>query len=183
MPLKELVPEKLWEYENFLTEDEVSLLVSTVTNAPEEDWFKAEMDPNDINDAGKNLCLDEDKDVGPVISEIAERVNSLFSDFDYMVDLGCIVRGSEKYPVTGMHRDNEADGIDTEHMYGVLLYLNSDFDGGEICYPELDVVYKPKPGVLLIHHASNLHGVNPVNSGVRYSMIAFAVGLNSKINF
>jgi len=181
MGLKVLVRDRLWEYENFLTNDEVSVLMEIVTNATEENWFREEMDPNDLHQAGKALCLDDHEVVGPMVRGIADRVNSLFLDVDYMVELGCVVRGSKKYRPTDYHRDNESEGIDTEHMYGILVYLNSDFDGGEICYPELDVVYKPKPGALIAHYAGNLHGVNPVTEGTRYSMTSFAVGLNSKI--
>jgi hypothetical protein len=53
--------------------------------------------------------------------------------------------------------------------YGMILYFNDDYDGGEICYPEYDFCYKPSAGDLVIHKASNIHAVKKVNSGYRYT--------------
>ena len=85
-----------------------------------------------------------------------------------------------------MHRDNEDGQYEEQNRnatvkYGVLMYLNEDFDGGEICYPELGIEYKPKPGVLLIHDAGNMHGVNSISNGTRYSMTSFVYGLEAEV--
>lgn len=179
MPLIEVVEGKLWEYENFLSEQEVSSLLSRAVGAQESDWFEEDLDEHDMHHAGKTLQIGS---IEPeLVKKIDDRVAALFSGVKYMVPIGSIVRGSDRYPPTGFHRDNQDQETDSEHMYGVLMYLNDDFDGGEICYPEIEVEYKPKPGVLLIHYAGNLHGVNPVSNGTRYSMTSFAVGLDSKV--
>jgi predicted nucleic acid-binding Zn finger protein len=60
------------------------------------------------------------------------------------------------------------------NLYGTVLYFN-EFDGGELFYPDQCIVYKPKPGNLLIHSAEEFctHGVARVNSGHRYSYSNF----------
>jgi len=63
----------------------------------------------------------------------------------------------------------------TKH-YTTMLYLNEDFEGGEIYFPQYgDFDIKPKPGMLVIfsgdfHH---LHGVREIKKGVRYTNTAF----------
>ena len=59
--------------------------------------------------------------------------------------------------------------------YGVVTYL-SDFEGGEIIYPNLGITYKPEAGDVVIHSAFTPyeHGTLPVTSGVRYAFSCFA---------
>jgi predicted 2-oxoglutarate/Fe(II)-dependent dioxygenase YbiX len=59
--------------------------------------------------------------------------------------------------------------------YTGLAYLNDDFTGGELVFPDLDVVIAPKPG-LLVGFPSNhkfVHAVPKVLSGKRYSLLAW----------
>ncbi len=56
-----------------------------------------------------------------------------------------------------------------------LLYLSEDFDGGEIFYPEYDLLYKPAAGDLLVHNSQIVHSVNPISNGERWNhMNAFS---------
>lgn len=59
--------------------------------------------------------------------------------------------------------------------YGVVAYL-SEFTGGEIIYPNLNLTYKPEAGDVVIHSAFSPyeHGTLPVLSGVRYAYSCFA---------
>jgi len=54
-----------------------------------------------------------------------------------------------------------------------VLFLNDDFEGGEFVFPELRVRIRPEPGLLVAFPSSQfyLHGVEPVISGTRYSMV------------
>jgi hypothetical protein len=51
--------------------------------------------------------------------------------------------------------------------YGMVIYLNDDFEGGELYYPEYDILYKPQAGALVIHDAEAIHGVRATLSGER----------------
>jgi hypothetical protein len=56
-----------------------------------------------------------------------------------------------------------------------VAYLNDEFEGGEIFFPEFDFVHKPKTGDLIIFPAfsknySYNHGVNKVTAGKRYTV-------------
>lgn len=53
-----------------------------------------------------------------------------------------------------------------------LVYLNDDYDGGELYFPELNFSVKPKSG-MLITFPGNLHyvhGVSKITKGVRYTL-------------
>ena len=54
-----------------------------------------------------------------------------------------------------------------------VLFLNDDFEGGEFVFPDLRVRIRPEPGLLVAFPSSQfyLHGVEPVISGTRYSMV------------
>jgi hypothetical protein len=185
MPLKELVKDRLWEYENFLTDDEVDALLNIARATDEPGWRVDNLNPHDGHYAGKSLHVAGIEGVTPKIEAINRRIEALFTGTKRMVPTGTIVRNSETLHPVGLHRDNEdenmIDNRNAECRFGILVYLNSDFDGGEICYPEYGIEYKPKRGVLLIHHAGNLHGVHPVSNGTRYSMTSFAWGSEAKL--
>ena len=57
----------------------------------------------------------------------------------------------------------------------IVYFLNDDFAGGELVFPELKLVVKPEPGTLVCfpsdHHY--IHGVNPVTSGHRYTIVTW----------
>jgi predicted 2-oxoglutarate/Fe(II)-dependent dioxygenase YbiX len=54
------------------------------------------------------------------------------------------------------------------------LYLNDDFDGGELFFPNLDITIKPKARQLVIFPGGHeyVHGVKTVNSGFRYVLFS-----------
>lgn len=67
--------------------------------------------------------------------------------------------------------------------YGVVLYL-SKFTGGEIYYPDQDIVFTPEPGDLILHSTDKncKHGVKQVIDGVRYSIAPYIVKYINEID-
>lgn len=56
-----------------------------------------------------------------------------------------------------------------------LFYYNNDFEGGELYYPEFDLVIEPKPGLAVAHPGdiNYLHGVKRIISGNRFTTPSF----------
>jgi hypothetical protein len=56
-----------------------------------------------------------------------------------------------------------------------LFYYNDNFKGGELYYPDHDLVIAPEPGLAVAHpgDVNYLHGVKPVISGERYTTPSF----------
>jgi predicted 2-oxoglutarate/Fe(II)-dependent dioxygenase YbiX len=57
----------------------------------------------------------------------------------------------------------------------VVYFLNDDFVGGELVFPELDLIIKPEAGTLVCFPSDHnyIHGVNPVTQGHRYSPVTW----------
>lgn len=57
----------------------------------------------------------------------------------------------------------------------VVYFLNDDFKGGELVFPDLDLAIAPEAGMLVCfpsdHHF--IHGVKPVLSGHRYTLVTW----------
>lgn len=52
-----------------------------------------------------------------------------------------------------------------------LIYINDDFEGGELYFPNLDYRYKSRAGDLVLFPVDDIHthGVSIISSGIRYS--------------
>jgi len=59
--------------------------------------------------------------------------------------------------------------------YGCMLYLNNNFSGGEIYFPDHDIEIKPRPGLLAFFPGTTeyMHGVREVTEGTRYTIGSF----------
>jgi hypothetical protein len=62
----------------------------------------------------------------------------------------------------------------TKH-YSSLIYLNEDYAGGELYFPEHNFSIKPEVGTLICFKGdeNTLHGVKKVESGTRYTISLF----------
>jgi predicted 2-oxoglutarate/Fe(II)-dependent dioxygenase YbiX len=58
----------------------------------------------------------------------------------------------------------------------LLLYLNNDFEGGEVYFPNCDFGVKPSPGLLIAFPSDwrYVHMARPVTSGVRYAIVSWS---------
>lgn len=56
--------------------------------------------------------------------------------------------------------------------YSSVLYLNDDYDGGELFFPEFNLTIKPKLGDLVTFPTNSMyiHGVKEVKYGTRYTI-------------
>jgi len=58
----------------------------------------------------------------------------------------------------------------------ILLYLNQDFEGGELSFRQFNYLYKPRVGDLLFFpsHGQFAHQALPVKLGIRYVIVSWA---------
>jgi hypothetical protein len=74
----------------------------------------------------------------------------------------------------GAHRDNE---LDDTVLFGVVIYLNDNYEGGEIYYQDLNLTIKPKARSMIIHPAGIKHEVlNVKGNHTRYTFSIFVRG-------
>lgn len=76
-----------------------------------------------------------------------------------------------KYEKSGYLPAHQDQGISTR-VLSVLLYLNDDYDGGEITFRQSNITIKPEAGGLIFFPSNFLyvHEVAPVTNGTRYSL-------------
>lgn len=58
-------------------------------------------------------------------------------------------------------------------LYSTIFYLNDDYEGGEICFPNQGITYKPKAGETVLFPCGGQeypHSVNEITSGKRYTI-------------
>jgi len=60
--------------------------------------------------------------------------------------------------------------------YSSILYLNSDFSGGTLAFPKLNLRIKPQAGMLITFPSDNrfLHTAEPTLTGTRYALVTWA---------
>lgn len=125
-------------------------------------------------------------DPGNIIKPIGNNINTtikkdienLFSDFTKVVGIGHIRRLRDNEFMT-LHKDGGSADNPQPIVFGIAIYLNDDFTGGELSYPDLNLIVKPKPRSLVVHRADYPHEVLPVTSGSRYSITTFILGNES----
>lgn len=71
------------------------------------------------------------------------------------------------------HRDNTTKGT-AHRRFAVSINLNSEFEGGEIYFPEYGQrTFKPAAGCAVVFSCSLLHAVTQVTHGKRYAFLPF----------
>lgn len=78
------------------------------------------------------------------------------------------------------HPHADGEEIGKPHIYhwrnfGCVYYLNDNYEGGEIYFPNQNIEIKPKPNTLVFFPGTLefLHGVRPVTNGTRYTLTSF----------
>ena len=70
----------------------------------------------------------------------------------------------------GVHSDH---GFSYNCTVSSVLYLNDDYEGGELWFPYMDVTFKPQKGDLVIFPSTFIyaHSSKPITSGVKYAAV------------
>jgi hypothetical protein len=165
----------VYEIENFLNQDELRDILEIIESAPPTNWF----DTNHISNTqdfwyGKSLFLVDHKDMYRKL--ILNKVNYIFSSYFYC-ETDLKISRFKKDDQIKAHRDKDTTPQGYYLGYGLVIYYNDDYVGGEIEYPELNITIKPKAGSVLLHGGEVLHGSLPVLSdSVRYFSTVFMRG-------
>jgi hypothetical protein len=166
----------IFTVEDLITEYEANKLLHLAKNAriwSQSPYKNVYSDPMKIKQ--QNL------DCYNLLEEIRERWKEHVSKF-YNVEITTYQNPICSWPVGNSqkpHADKEwEDGSPGEQNYydiGSVIYLNDDYEGGEIYWPQHDIKIKPKarsatafPGDLFF-----LHGVNTIQKIERYSIPIF----------
>ena len=169
-----------------------------------EHWDNRRIEINTLYEEGMDKHLDLFKKVVPIQSRMKEEVLDFFNpDFNLFSELWEIVKWEYpnlQYPhIDFIDPDFDESLVDintvpedcryffdpqniaeykrlfTNKIYTSMLYLNDDFEGGELFFPQHDFTIKPEAGMLLVFSGSieNMHGIKQIQSGTRYTHTTF----------
>jgi Rps23 Pro-64 3,4-dihydroxylase Tpa1-like proline 4-hydroxylase len=101
-----------------------------------------------------------------VLLNLVEKYSDKFIDGRDLYLSEYLVALYEKNAFMKVHRDVESD----RETVSTVLYLNDEYTGGELSFPEVDggYTYTPEKYELVYFPTPYQHGVNPVKSGKRY---------------
>lgn len=71
-------------------------------------------------------------------------------------------------------------GVDRD--YSCITYLNSDFTGGALSFPYLNLKLNPRAGLVVVFPSDHrfLHSAEETSSGERYAMVTWAASVGSE---
>jgi hypothetical protein len=160
---------------NIINEEEIQIMLNSVrlTSTEKKEYFA---EPESDDGVRKTKKGDGIHFLVPIYTILKKL--GIPHDFKYMKMVQML-----HYP-TGAFQHTHADNCIIEPRTGkvikvknwthsAVVYLNDDFEGGEIVYPKKDFTFKPVAGSCVIHPAGSehLHRVNPVTKGDRYCIV------------
>lgn len=169
-------------YKDFISKEEAKSIHEACMSYPPHVWSTT-VNPIEWYNGKTTIFVDEAKPLFEKIKFIVEDTHTPTPTFSF----------TRMFPGDDMHVHTDTCGEDEATAnddfgtcaiteYGVVLYLNDCFNGGEIYYPDLNLEYKPVAGDLVIHHAMIEHGVKKIIEGVRYTYTTFLVKNELKDN-
>jgi hypothetical protein len=171
---------------NFITQEEADIVMKCATEDPGlwdgsndgsglKEWYgnQLRITPDNLKDKYLyfvnffNMIQDRSKEI------FSKEYNK--TDFTYLpinsisrrIGAGLGVHTDEISPDHPQYNPNEK--IIT---HGFVVYINDDYEGGEIYYPQKNISIKPKALSLVMHPGNKEyeHGVSEVFKSVRYSL-------------
>jgi len=91
--------------------------------------------------------------------------------------------GMEQPPHADDMTNTDIQGFQ-HRVFGSIIYLNDNYDGGHTYYPNYNFEITPKSGSLAIHPGDpeHLHGVTKITNGTRYTVASFWTTRKDKAN-
>ena len=71
------------------------------------------------------------------------------------------------------HNSDDPDQREKVHVYSSVHYLNDDYQGGELVFPDLDLTINPEKNMLLLFGCHHKHRGNPSTGGIKISSTKF----------
>lgn len=78
-----------------------------------------------------------------------------------------------KYTAGSFMLPHDDGGVGVVPSFTALLWFNEDFEGGELEFPDLNLILKPEAGSVLVFPSILQHGVKTLISGERFVTSAY----------
>jgi hypothetical protein len=186
---KKRINEDLVVYENFLTAEESAKIILALEKQASNE--KISWTPISFYESYSSV-LPQDND--PELEEVG-LTPTVFSDIkngiikavasvhntpeEKISQIGYHTQKWEPGAFARIHSDNTDEkgntGAFERSRYAAFLYLNDDFEGGLLKFPDRDIEIAPKTGLLAAFDGgfNNMHEVTLITKGIRYTLGSF----------
>lgn len=178
MPFKDNVNikalgDEIYLYENFLTKEECNSIYKDLRSFNEDAWHVRDKYPIPAFSPKMNVTKLIVERLMTITDEYSINHNEVFNRLsvgDSWGEHADNAEFSEIIEKSKLLKDEDKFKLVDNTVYGLVVYINDDYEGGEIYYTHQGISHKPKAGDLVIHSSEEKcrHGVKPVTSGVRY---------------
>jgi hypothetical protein len=191
----EEVTDELIRVKNFITQDELDTITSAIENTTQKDWEThylssvvnfcmlkfGRKDIDNLIAEGKFEITQgwSDKTLGiehiDVCRSIHSRLSSMILECDKSLTLGGLSTVQRLPPGTEL-KSHVDQNTDPSIRYAAILYINDDYNSGEIFFKNREIALKPNSRDLLFFPGNSEyeHGVKTVSDGpVRYVVVGF----------
>lgn len=174
---------------DIIDQEEADFLLDIAKNASEEEWdaYRKSLGEDEalVNAAygdwkKQMLWLELNPNLFEKAKDLVESINKrciyLINDHyqtNYTLDN---LYNIYKFRDGDFMKEHHDSGLSQDIKLGIVIYLNDDFDGGELYYPKAGLEIKPIARSLVVHPAGMIyrHGVKEVKNGERFSLAGFA---------
>ena len=166
--LEEVIP-GIYIISDFISQDQVKEVMDFLKANKDNKFIVDEKSPNSKEIANRLVDI-KDADLSIANIDFSPLFDDLYSPLPIMNIM--------KYEIGDLfhpHHDS-SEYCPIESDWGLVLYINDDYEGGELYYPEKNITYVPQSGDLVIHGATKefTHGTTPIISGTKYVATSFA---------
>jgi hypothetical protein len=189
------ITDELLSIENFLTDKELEFIWGRINSATQEDWeveYTSNLkrfclqkfgrdDVDNLVAEGKFEITQNWNDKNLNVSDSAEyrvfyeRLNELTLETESNLELSGFATIQRMQPGVEL-KSHTDDHTDPSISYAAILYINDDYNDGELFFKKLNIKLRPKPKTLLIFPGNEKyeHGVETVSDGpIRYVIVGF----------
>lgn len=176
-------------YENFISKEDCKKMIKALENQSENgkiSWMPISFyesyssvlpkdNDQEVIDAGLSPTIFSD--IENMMPEAIASVHNI--DPKKVCKIGYHTQKWEPGAYARVHSDNTDNegksGAFARSKYAGFLYLNDDFKGGLLRFPDQNIEIKPEVGMLAVFDGgfNNMHEVTLIQSGVRYTIGSF----------
>jgi predicted 2-oxoglutarate/Fe(II)-dependent dioxygenase YbiX len=167
------IAEEVYEIKDFLTKEELLQVAKIIDSLSESDWLSDDTPLNeDPSDFWYGKTVDFQKDT--VFDLVNKKIKDLFESFAKYPDNILLQRYTSGQSIR-YHRDVWNIEEPFYVSYGVLLYYNDNYSGGEINFKDQNIRIKPTAGSIVIFPSVEpfYHESMPILNGTKYMSPAF----------
>lgn len=148
-----------------------------VTNSSEADLEARNAKDFKFNSKGLGPKNEENEKLYDIHEKIFRAVKTCVDDYGYYWGVGIMSYEAfnfVKYEGPGTHFKIHADhGPTYVTTVSIVVYLNDDYEGGELWFPRFDLTIKPKAGDIAVFPSTYVyeHASQDMISGTKYSVV------------